>query len=105
MRLALALSLAFVLAASNGSATPKIDLNTASAQSLEELPGIGVATARRIIRIRERNGPFRCVEELRAVPRLTESQYQTLERSLEVRAGADCRRFEERRRAGQPIHR
>ncbi len=43
---------------------PLLDLNTATAQELEALDGIGPALAERIIQYREENGPFAAVEEL-----------------------------------------
>jgi competence protein ComEA len=55
-----------------------LDLNRATASELEQLPGIGPARAAVIVRIRERNGPFRSVEELRALPRLSEKQFREL---------------------------
>lgn len=48
-------------------AAGRIDLNRASAAELDALPGIGPVLARRIIEHRARNGPFRSLEELRAV--------------------------------------
>jgi len=47
-----------------GGPEPPIDLNTASAADLEELPGIGPATAEAIVDHREQHGPFPSVESL-----------------------------------------
>src|SRR5699024_9055720 len=41
-----------------------IDLNTADAAELEELPGVGPAIAQRILEHREKNGPFTSVDGL-----------------------------------------
>lgn len=45
-----------------------LDLNTASAQDLEALPGIGPVLAGRIIQHRETHGPYKTLEDLLAVP-------------------------------------
>jgi competence protein ComEA len=54
----------------------RVDLNRADVAELDRLPGIGPVLAGRIVEHRARHGPFRRVEELRAVrgvgPRLLE---------------------------------
>lgn len=47
-----------------GASSGPVSLNTATAAQLDELPGIGPATAARIIAFREANGPFTTVDEL-----------------------------------------
>ncbi len=45
-----------------------LDLNSATPQDLEALPGIGPVLARRIIQHREQHGPFKTLDDLLAVP-------------------------------------
>ena len=61
-----------------------ININTASVVQLEQLPGIGRSRAEMIVRIRERNGPFRKAEELRALPRLSEREFERLRKHIRV---------------------
>jgi len=51
-----------------GNAPAALDLNSASAEELQTLPGIGPAKARAIVAYREAHGPFANVEGLLAVP-------------------------------------
>lgn len=55
-----------------------IDLNTATVEQLEELPGIGPVTAKKIVEFREKSGPFRKVEDLLAIPRITKAKLEKL---------------------------
>lgn len=41
----------------------KINLNTATAEQLQLIPGIGPALSERIIAYRQDNGPFTCIED------------------------------------------
>ena len=45
-----------------------VDLNTATADELETLPGVGPATASAIVDDRDRHGPFASVDDLDRVP-------------------------------------
>lgn len=56
-----------------------LDINTASAAALEELPGVGPSTAAAIVRTRERRGPFLAVDELLEVPGIGEAKLSQIE--------------------------
>lgn len=51
-----------------GSSGGPVDVNRASAEELDALPGVGPSTAAAIITERERNGPFLNVDDLERVP-------------------------------------
>lgn len=61
-----------------------VNINTASAAQLEELPGIGAKTAQRIVEFRQKNGPFRKVEELMNVKGIGEKSFLKLKPHLSV---------------------
>ena len=55
--------------------TGKLCLNTATAQQLESLPGIGPVLAQRIIAFRNANGPFTSLEQLMLVDDIGEKRF------------------------------
>lgn len=55
-----------------------ININTASRDELEKLPGIGPGMATRIIEHRERYGPFRRAEHLIMVRGLSHRRFQAM---------------------------
>jgi competence protein ComEA len=63
---------------STTSAQTRININTASANELETLPGIGQSLAARIIEHREKIGPFRRPEHLIIVRGISDKRFRAL---------------------------
>lgn len=63
---------------SGGPVSGPIDLNTATLDQLDTLPGVGPATAQAIITYRTRNGRFRSVTELLEVPGIGPTKMEAL---------------------------
>ena len=66
------------------AASGAINLNTASATDLEALPGIGAKTAARIVEYRQKNGPFKKIEELMNVRGVGEKNFLKLKGQITV---------------------
>jgi competence protein ComEA len=62
-----------------------INLNTATARELETLPGIGPVLAQRIIAFREKRHGFKRVEELLAIPGISERKWNAIRNKVEVK--------------------
>lgn len=72
------------LAAAAEGPPGRLDINAATIEQLEVLPGMNRRRAKTIVRVRERNGPYRRVEEIRQLPGLTKRQYERLLELLTV---------------------
>jgi competence protein ComEA len=62
-----------------------VDINRATAEQLEDLPGVGPATAQAIIEHRQANGPFNSVEELTEVRGIGPAKLERLRPLVVVR--------------------
>jgi competence protein ComEA len=58
--------------------TPAVNINDATREELERLPGIGPALAARIVEHRERHGRFRRAEHLLMVRGISERRFRRL---------------------------
>ena len=83
--LGLAMSSMSVLAQkSSPAATEKINLNSATAEQLQSIPGIGPATAKSIIEYRAKVGKFNRIEEIINVKGIGEKKFQKIKDRLVV---------------------
>ncbi|AFG35983.1 competence protein ComEA-like protein with helix-hairpin-helix repeat region [Fervidobacterium pennivorans DSM 9078] len=62
----------------------KININTASLEELEKLPGIGPSKAQAIIDYRTNNGPFKSIEEIKNVKGIGEKTFEKLKDLITV---------------------
>lgn len=64
-----------IISANAGDAG-QININTASAEELTQLKGVGASYAAKIIEFREKNGPFKKPEDLTLVPRIGQKTFE-----------------------------
>ena len=69
------IGLIFVTGAYAGDVA-KIDINSASAEELTRLTGVGPSHAAAIVAFREKNGPFKKPEDLMQVPRIGQKTFE-----------------------------
>ncbi|MGA6829021.1 ComEA family DNA-binding protein [Nitrospira sp. NS4] len=62
----------------------RIDLNRASLEDIEQLPGVGPVLARRVVAYRTSMGPFHKVEDLRGVKGIGQKKLERLRRLVTV---------------------
>ena len=61
-----------------------ININTADIDELDKLPGIGEATAQKIIAYREENGDFKSIEDIMNVSGIAEKKFENLKDYITV---------------------
>ncbi|MFD0891943.1 helix-hairpin-helix domain-containing protein, partial [Streptosporangium algeriense] len=61
-----------------------LDLNSATPQQLEQLPGVGEVLAQRIVEYRDGHGGFRGVEQLREISGIGDRKYADLKDRVHV---------------------
>lgn len=71
--------------------TAPIDLNGATAEQLQELPGVGAATANAIVKFREKSGPFKRPEDLLAIHGVSRAKFEKLRPYIVVKPAATSR--------------
>jgi competence protein ComEA len=69
---------------SKAVSTEKVNINTATAEQLQTLPGVGPALAKTIIEHRTKSGKFNKIEELLNVKGIGEKKFQQLKDRLAV---------------------
>ena len=84
--LAVALSLltnaGIALAAAKAAPSGKVNINTATAEQLTALPGVGEKLAARIVEYRQKSGGFKSVQELMNVQGIGEKNFEKIQGHL-----------------------
>ncbi|MCX8092960.1 MAG: helix-hairpin-helix domain-containing protein [Candidatus Goldbacteria bacterium] len=62
----------------------KININTASVEELDKLPGIGIIIAKRIIEYREKNKKFKKIEEIKNIKGITSKKFEKIKNYIEI---------------------
>ncbi len=72
-------------AKTDASGTPVVvNINTATVEQLDALPGVGAKMAARIIEYRQKNGPFKKIEDLMNVKGIGEKAFLKMKNQLTV---------------------
>ncbi len=67
---------------SNNNENGKININKADLIELQEIPGVGEATAQKIISYREENGKFKNIEDIKNVKGIGDSKFEDMKENI-----------------------
>jgi competence protein ComEA len=84
MLLAFVASTGFVAAAAKPAPAGKVNINTASVEQLQALPGVGQKLAERIVEYRQKSGGFKATQDLLNVRGVGEKNFQKIQTYLSV---------------------
>ena len=89
LRVLLCFSLLLCLSATNNANKKKlpvkpVNINTATSEELQQVPGIGPATAQKILQMRKSYGPFKSVDDLLAIRGLGQKRLDKMRKYLTV---------------------
>jgi len=59
-----------------------IDINSANKETLQQLPGVGEAIAERIVKYREKNGPFQSIAEIKNVKGIGDAKFEDFKNQI-----------------------
>lgn len=71
-------------AAKDGSNAAMVNINTATKDELDTLPGVGPATAEKIIEYRETNGYFKSIEDIKNVRGIGEAKFSKMQSRIQI---------------------
>lgn len=67
-----------------GSDSKKININTASKEELDSIPGVGPSTADKILDYRKEKGKFKSIEELKNVSGIGDKKFEKMKNNIAV---------------------
>ncbi len=68
----------------NKTTSSKININTANQTELETLPGIGTATALKIINYRKESGKFKAIEDIKKVSGIGDAKFNSIKELISI---------------------
>lgn len=68
-----------------GKSTNLVNINTADAQQLQALPGIGPAISERIVQYRQTHGPFKTKEDIKNVQGIGDKKFEAIKDLITVK--------------------